>query len=137
MKDRLAKEIGENHGVKIMTYHGFCAYFLRLEGDNINIAKDYKILDMTDKKNMLSKIQKEVKGAEKLSFYKLNEMFDVYLHNPMKLEQHSKEHHPSHSIYRVYKMYQEQKQKENSLDFNDLLVLTSETLKENTEIRTR
>jgi superfamily I DNA/RNA helicase len=63
-----------------------------------------------------------MKGMEKTSFYKINEQFDIYLHNPAKYE----EQLTGNSLYKpfakLYKKYNEVKLEQNSLDFNDLLV---------------
>ena len=133
MKNRLNESIGENN-VKIMTYHGFCAYFLRLESENIGIDKNYKILDMTDQKQIVSKLQKKIEGIEKISFYKIIEMFDIYLHNNFRYSADEEKGSPYVELYKAYKKHKEET---SSLDFNDLLVLTSQTLQANKEIAER
>ena len=133
MKKRLDESIGDNN-VKIMTYHGFCAYFLRLESENIGLEKNYKILDMSDQKQIISKLQKNIEGVEKISFYRVIEKFDIYLHNETKREQEAAKGSP---FVKLYEAYQEYKEETSSLDFNDLLVLTAKVLRENKEIAER
>lgn len=142
MKERTEKLIGPMaKNVWLGTFHSFCARLLRLEADNLaGYQRNFVIYDETDAATLIRQCLKEmnlddkqyrprdVKGA--ISGAK-NRLMSPGAMGDAAVNFHQKK------ISEVYELYQEKLKKNNAMDFDDLLMVTVDLLKNNKEVRER
>ena len=112
----------------VMTFHAMCSRILRndIEKMNQGYTKWFSIYDDTDSLSVL----KTVAGALNLdsNYYSPSILKNVIssakndLKDPEELKLQMKDDFRAEKIYEAYKMYEKELRKNNSLDFDDLLV---------------
>ena len=146
MKDRITREIeknakGQNSLPFIATFHSLGVYIIKENAHLLGLTKYFTILDESDAISLIKEALKElnfdpkeyepkkIKGIisrEKGKFTKIEEFkqkaenFNEYLNTVAG---------------KVWELYEKKKSKENSLDFDDLLMKATLLLKENENIR--
>jgi len=137
MKERLHSMSGDTcnfcdfSAVWMSTFHSMCVSMLRKFGDHIGIGKNFSIYSDVEKKNLLKQILKDRKmETDKATEYSIKissaknscrgDGFDYIA----DLEEIDSE------IAEICKLYDLEKEKLNSLDFDDLIIKTIEMLKE-------
>lgn len=142
MKERTEKLIGPMaKNVWLGTFHSFCARLLRFEADNLaGYQRNFVIYDESDAAALIKQCLKEmnlddkqyrprdVKGA--ISGAK-NRLMSPGAMGDAAVNFHQKK------ISEVYELYQEKLKKNNAMDFDDLLMVTVDLLKNNKEVRER
>ena len=142
MQQRVEKQIKlKEQKPFISTYHSFCAKLIRKYVDKIPLGKfnrNYSIMDATDQKLLVNKIYKELKVSSTLididsalsyvSYCKINgiSVDEAYDNAKDEIENTKAE------IYDDYLLHQS---KNNSLDFDDLIVYAVVILENNDDIR--
>ena len=129
MKDRALSLLhGQGNGVRVSTFHSFCAKFLRREIDVINFPTNFTILDDEDTDTLIKNIA--VKHGYKknddivkstMSYISYNKCAGRYP------EDISVPHYASEAAKEIYAMFEEyeiEKSRMYSLDFDDLLLKT-------------
>ncbi len=140
MQNRVIKLIGEDLPyLKIKTFHSFSAYFLRLEINNLGFPSSFTILDEDDSNRIIKDICASLgysKKDEMIKFaynfinkYKLKEQYPDDIDQTKLYNQNDKE------CLKIYRLYEEQKNKMYALDFDDLLLYTLYILKSFPKIR--
>ncbi|NMC35527.1 ATP-dependent helicase [Candidatus Beckwithbacteria bacterium] len=144
----------------ICTFHGFCERILRLEGLEIGLSPDYKILTTPQEWILLRKyvfelglkhyaplsspnrfIHSLIKFFSRLQDEDVNESeLEPFLENNEKIlllrqaqdqdDAIKEEIEKYQELFRAYKKYQELKLKENVLDFGDLITWTLKLFRE-------
>lgn len=134
MKERVAKLTGEDVSkMWISTFHSFCARFLRIELDDFHgYNNNFTIIDEDDSLKIIREILKRdnkdpkefkaktIKGL--ISDTKNGEVFDI------------KDPSLKKYFYHIYEEYNNFLKKDNLLDFDDLIKVTYELLKERKEV---
>ena len=134
MKERMQKFFkNTNHQIfdlpTIATFHALCAKILRIEGQNLGIAKNFVIYDSQDQKdaikeafNLLGISIKEYKPSSVLATISQakNELVDETQY-PSFARGHFQE-----MVARVYAVYQKLLKENGALDFDDLILKTVE-----------
>lgn len=136
MKERLYNLVPDNYAF-VGTFHSLGVRILRENAGSVNLTKDFTIIDSDDITSIIKKIMKE-KGIDpkqyapsyirnRISFIK-NEMLNEeeiskYFNTP-----------PEQIAHEVYLEYQRILRKNNSVDFDDLLVLPVEIFLHNHDI---
>lgn len=130
-------------GLTIMTFHGFCAYFIKAEAKEIGLSADFVIFDEEDQAETMRKAlenypadlafhSREKRGlidlAEKLYNYRLNLL-------EIKIGCKVKNISPDKVLLEIYNNYSRLLNEQNALDFNELVIKTIETLYANEKIR--
>ena len=139
VKERLMSMGVDAMSVWAMTFHSMCCRILRLEAEHLDgYTRSFSIYDEQDKKSVIKKIVKEnnIKDddiishvADKLSKYKMSNMsLDDYKNLTCFTERDK-------SIFNIMKLYEERLQKENAMDFDDLINKTLFLLKSNADVR--
>lgn len=107
------------------TFHSFCAYILRKSGHNIGINNNFIIYDNNDSINLIKKILKENNTERITPSYVLNkissakgQLIDYKRYGDVFGDYNAEE------IAEIYLKYEKQKQKNNALDFDDLIMKT-------------
>lgn len=134
MRERLEKLVGVNEAkeMTIGTFHAICARVLRTEANSLaplGLTKSFVILDTDDQTAILKQAIKELELDEKQYRPNLVQSLISRAKNEMygpdqMAEQATK--YTEEVAARVYKVYQKLLRKNNSVDFDDLLMLTEQ-----------
>ena len=140
MKNRVINIVPEaNKDLTIKTFHSFAAMFLRREINSIGFPQNFTILDEEDQLKLLKDIAAEFdyKKSDPIVKTALN-----YIGNKKMNEQYPddiKIHHESFDGEKIclefYQRYEEIKQSQFALDFDDLLLKTNQILTSFPDIR--
>ena len=126
MKDRIIKEVGSvGYSIQISTFHSFGLRIIKENHDLLGYDRNFTILDSDDSLTVIKKILKELNIDSK----RCNPKFIKNRISSCKNEMITPDKYKafvndevSDIIYKVYKKYQETLLRNNSLDFDDLLV---------------
>ena len=142
MKTRVIRMIPEaTKDLSIKTFHSFAAYFLRHEISILGFPASFTILDEEDQTKLVKDIAAEMgfKRGDKIvsntlgyiGHQKLMEKYpdDIKIVKPAFEDEKT--------CLEIYTRYEEEKYKNYSLDFDDLLLLTNRILEDYPEIRTK
>ena len=138
MKDRVS-ELVCTYGLPISglpyisTYHAFCLRFLRFEIDHLEgLTKNFTISDDDDRKRFLKEVSKKMNISEKSTLYQaLTSELDSIKCKGL-LPEEVKEADIENSVLSLdqfvnfYQTYQDLLIKNNTLDFDDILIYRSE-----------
>lgn len=146
MQQRLSQYLGENV-VKRMwvgTFHNICGRILRRDLENYKTKdgrswnNNYVIYDDTDTKTIIKNALKklnideksfEIKSVKAAISNAKNKMQDAYAYATLARDYYSQK------ISEVYYEYEKQLALNNALDFDDMLMLSVNLLKENEDVR--
>jgi len=131
MRERVDKLIGEGGSdVWVSTFHSSCVKILRRYIDAIGYERSFSIYDTDDAKRLLREIMKEYNIDPK--YYKESMVLSAIsgakntLTGPDTYRKEAAGDLRKETIARIYVEYQKRLQKNNALDFDDLLVKTVE-----------
>lgn len=127
MKERVEGLTGKSvNGLWIGTFHSLSARILRKEIDKLGFQKDFCIYDSSDSGNLIRSILKEFKIHEALYKGILSKISSLKasLISPDKLLANEDSYGFDEKFARVYVRYQDELRKNNSLDFDDLIMHT-------------
>ncbi len=145
MKSRIKERVDDKNdfdALTVQTFHGFCAYFLKAEAKNIGLSADFSILDEDEQIEII----REIFIKSNLSFPEKKQevlnIIEVYYKYRLSLLQKEMGHKipdkkipPDMIIFG--EEYLEKLSEQNSLDFNELVLLTLKTLMTNKEINSK
>ena len=142
MKTRVVKMIPEcEKDLTIKTYHSFAAMFLRKEIHNINFPTSFTILDEDDQTKLVKDIVSELgfKRGDKIVGKALSYIGSQKLHEryPEDISITKELFEDEKLCLQIYTRYEEEKTKQLSLDFDDLLLITIYILDNFPSVRTR
>lgn len=126
MKERIIKEVGkEGYDIQISTFHSFGLRIIKENYEKLGYEKNFTIIDSDDSLTAVKKILKEM-GIDSTRF---NPKFIKNQISSCKNEMVTPEKYKnlvndelSDITYKVYKKYQDTLLRNNSLDFDDLLI---------------
>lgn len=126
MKERIIKEVGkEGYDIQISTFHSFGLRIIKENYEKLGYEKNFTIIDSDDSLTVVKKILKEM-GIDSTRF---NPKFIKNQISFCKNEMVTPEKYKnlvndelSDITYKVYKKYQDTLLRNNSLDFDDLLI---------------
>lgn len=126
MKERIIKEVGkEGYDIQISTFHSFGLRIIKENYEKLCYEKNFTIIDSDDSLTVVKKILKEM-GIDSTRF---NPKFIKNQISSCKNEMVTPEKYKnlvndelSDITYKVYKKYQDTLLRNNSLDFDDLLI---------------
>lgn len=126
MKERIIKEVGkEGYDIQISTFHSFGLRIIKENYEKLGYEKNFTIIDSDDSLTVVKKILKEM-GIDSTRF---NSKFIKNQISSCKNEMVTPEKYKnlvndelSDITYKVYKKYQDTLLRNNSLDFDDLLI---------------
>jgi DNA helicase-2/ATP-dependent DNA helicase PcrA len=138
MEQRVQNLLGEEmtRGLLLGTFHSICARILRRESEKLPVNGDFVIFDADDQQSVVKSAIRELNLDEK-------NYRPVAVHAAIsraKNELQGPEDFPvvtyrDEAIKRIYKRYQELLQASNGMDFDDLLLLTTNLLADNLDVR--
>lgn len=126
MKERIIKEVGkEGYDIQISTFHSFGLRIIRENYEKLGYEKNFTIIDSDDSLTVVKKILKEMG----IDYARFNPKFIKNQISSCKNEMVTPEKYKnlvndelSDITYKVYKRYQDTLLRNNSLDFDDLLI---------------
>lgn len=145
MRNRIKVRVDDKNdfdALTIQTFHGFCAYFLKAEAKEIGLSTDFSILDEDEQ----IEIAREIFNKSNLSFPDkpreiLNILESYYKYRLSLLQKEIGHKIPEKKIPADMIVFGEEYVKkiseQNSLDFNELVLLTLKTLMTNKEINSK
>lgn len=125
MKDRIISLVGESN-ITACTFHSFGVKILRENYEALGYSKNFVILDTDDTSTLIKKILKDSNidsktFAPNMIRHKISSCKNEFvLPDEYKKFVHNEE---DDVVYKVYKKYQELLRQNNSVDFDDLLIL--------------
>ena len=143
MRERIIKEIeknakGQNKIPFVSTFHSLGVHIIKENAHILGLTKHFTILDESDSTSLIKQALKEIG-------------LDPKEHDPRKIKNiisrekgkfiHLSDYTENNNDYsskitaQVWNLYEKKKAKENSLDFDDLLLKATKLLKDNLEIR--
>jgi len=138
MKDRLALLVGPLvNEMWVMTFHAACVRILRQDIEALGYKRDFGIYDTQDQLQVIKDVLKQLDLDEKKFTPRyLNQVisrFKSELKTPQKAE-YTARGYMEEVAAKVYERYQELLRNNNSLDFDDLIMLTVRLFQEHPQI---
>jgi DNA helicase II / ATP-dependent DNA helicase PcrA len=134
MRERLGRLIGEAaRAMWVGTFHGTCARLLRLYPDRVGLTRDFTIFDDDDQRRLISAILKELNVSERITPRAVLTRIDRARNSGEDLSQVYTRDYVDDVARRVAPHYLERLQRENAVDFNELL-LKVEALTQHAEV---
>ena len=142
MKTRVVKMIPEaEKDLTIKTFHSFAAMFLRREIGNINFPASFTILDEEDQTKLIKDIVAELgfRRGDKIVGRAINYIGAQKLHEryPEDITISKEVFEDEKLCLQIYTRYEEEKNKQLCLDFDDLLLKTNYILENFPMVRMR
>ena len=127
MKDRIFKMLGTvAYQIQISTFHSFGLTILKEHYDKLGYDKNFTILDSDDSSTVVKKILKDMdKDPKKYSYKAIRNKISSAKNELMEPEDLAKfsTNDMDDLVVNVYKKYKEKLKTNNSVDFDDLLML--------------
>jgi len=143
MRERVIAEMekntkGQNTIPFISTFHSLGVYIIKENARTLGLTRYFTILDESDSTSIIKEIIKEI-GLDPKQ-YDPRKISNIISREKGKFTQiadygEKASDHLGQIVYQVWTKYEARKAKENSLDFDDLLLKSTKLLKENEEIR--
>ncbi|OPJ55953.1 DNA helicase PcrA [Alkalithermobacter paradoxus] len=136
MKERVEEIIGsKSKDMWISTFHSCCVKILRKDIDKIGYSRSFVIYDRADQLTLIKSCMKELNINEKMYEPKtvINYISDAKdkLITPKKFSKIHEGDLRMNKIASIYSLYQERLLRNNSLDFDDLIMKTIELFEKN------
>ena len=136
MKSRVEALTGdESEGIWVMTFHSFCVRILRAEIDRLGYDRSFVIYDDSDQVSLMKKLIRDHSLNPEV-FKPRNILSEISRAKNFSLDarRYLAETRASSEIISLFNSYQKELKKSNSLDFDDLLVLTNILFEEYPEV---
>jgi DNA helicase-2/ATP-dependent DNA helicase PcrA len=148
MSTRIKKRIANQdvvNNLSVMTFHGFCAYFIKAEAKQIGIPADFVIFDDTDQTETIKDIlarYPEVDSYYSNNKWRLSELTETLykyrlnvLENEIGCQVAPIE--PDPTLIQINNEYLAALRDQNAVDFNELVLLTLKTLYFNPTVKNK
>ncbi|WP_276353674.1 DNA helicase PcrA [Cohnella caldifontis] len=128
MQERVSKLVGQSgKDIWVSTFHSMCVRILRKDIERIGYGSNFSILDSTDQLSVIRNVMKEQnldtkKFDPKAVLASISGAKNELL-TPDKYEQRQGDYFQT-IVSQVYKQYQRRLKSNNSLDFDDLIMLS-------------
>jgi DNA helicase-2/ATP-dependent DNA helicase PcrA len=125
MRERVEELLGSVGGLWVSTFHSACVRILRQDISRLGYDSHFSIYDDQDQERLLKQILKEMNIPEKtLKARAAAAAIDSAKNKGLYPDQLPRNDQHAELTAKVYEKYQIRLQESNSLDFNDLLLLT-------------
>jgi DNA helicase II / ATP-dependent DNA helicase PcrA len=132
MAERVSELIGEEptkSGLWLGTFHAMCARILRTEAEYLPITSNYVIYDDNDQERVVKSIMKTLNLDVKINRpASIHAAISNAKNELIKADDYPEQTYRDEVVKRVYKIYQENLQTSNAVDFDDLLLYTAQIL---------
>lgn len=142
MRERLAVLLRQPNDRSFMpwmgTFHGICVRLLRIDGDAIDVPRNFVIYDEDDRQGLIKQVMKSLSISDKdMKASAVSSAISSAknaLQDPEEYE--ASAHYPfQKNVAKVYREYEVRRKAAKALDFDDLLIEAVRLLRENKEIR--
>ncbi|MBU9721265.1 MULTISPECIES: DNA helicase PcrA [Bacillaceae] len=138
MKDRVARIVqGTADDIWISTFHSMCVRILRRDVDRIGINRNFTILDSTDQLSVIKRVMKDLnvdaKQFEPRTILGTISSAKNELKTPKDYEKSIGDIY-ARTVHKVYEAYQKELEKNQSMDFDDLIMKTIHLFKKVPEV---
>ncbi|HHE64938.1 MAG TPA: hypothetical protein ENL09_02840 [Bacteroidetes bacterium] len=127
------------HSLWVGTFHSICTRILRYEQNFLPFTSNFSIFDDSDQKSVFKRIYKRLDiDPKKFSFGRVREIISRQKNSlilPKDFSEFNERNYYSDTVLKIYTAYQNFLQKNNALDFDDLLMYTAILLHDNEKIR--
>ena len=130
--------IGSNRlrGMSLGTFHAFAARMIRRESDSTSVNRDFVIFDDGDQHSLAKKILKDMNiDPKQISPSKVLDVISAAKNELISPEVYLAGNYFQEVVLRVYQQYQKELRRNNALDFDDLLFLAVQLLREKEGLR--
>jgi len=138
MKNRVRKLIGpESEYMWVSTFHSMCVRILRRDIDRIGYSKNFTILDSSDQLSVVKQVLKDL-NIDKKQFdpRAMLGQISAAKNELISVEEYNKKvgNFYERQVGQIYEAYQKMLQKNQSLDFDDLIMQTIHLFKRVPEV---
>lgn len=138
MQERVARLVGpQARDIWVSTFHSMCVRMLRKDIERIGFTSNFSILDSTDQlsviRNCMKDLNLDVKKFEPRAIQAVISGAKNELADPDRFEQTQGDYFSSIAA-KVYRLYQKRLKANNSLDFDDLIMMTIRLFREEPEV---
>jgi DNA helicase II / ATP-dependent DNA helicase PcrA len=128
MKERVLKLVEDGNDIWLGTFHSICVRILKREIELLGYEKDFNIFDELDKEKLIKEIMKKLSVDDKkyLPSY-VSSQISKAKDNLKTPEDYSKDvvgDFRKEQVAKIYEIYQQELKSYNSLDFDDIIMLT-------------
>lgn len=139
MKERIEKIASEKaKDIWISTFHASCVRILRRDIEKIGYDKNFVIFDSSDQKTLIKECQKEAELDDKnFSYQYLISEISKAKNQLIKAKDYLIRNQTNFRLSKVatvYMMYEKKLKENNALDFDDLIMKTTELFLENPDV---
>lgn len=142
MRERLAQLLNQPNDRSFMpwmgTFHGICVRLLRMDGQFIDVPRNFVIYDEDDRQGLVKQAMKQLSITDKdMKPSAVSGAISAAknaLQDPAEYE--ASAHYPfQKNVAKVYSLYEKRRKEAKALDFDDLLLEAVNLLQSNKEIR--
>lgn len=142
MRERLSHLLRQPNDRSFMpwmgTFHGICVRLLRMDGDTIEVPRNFVIYDEDDRQGLIKQVMKSMSMSDKemkpSAVSGAISSAKNALQDPDEFE--ASAHYPfQKNVAKVYREYEARRRTAKALDFDDLLIEAVRMLRDNEEIR--
>lgn len=138
MQERVGALVGPSgRDIWVSTFHSMCVRILRKDIDRIGFTSNFSILDSSDQlsviRNCMKDLNIDTKKIEPKAVQSSISSAKNELVTPERMEQKIGDYFDE-LVAKVYAMYQKRLRSNNSLDFDDLIMMTIKLFKEMPEV---
>ena len=139
MKERVNRLVGlDSDAIWVTTFHSSCVRILRRYADRLGYDNNFTIYDADDSKNIMKDVCKrlnvDTKQLKERTILNYISSAKDNLKNPREFEKENGDDFKMHRVIDAYKEYQETLIKNNSMDFDDLIMNTVELFNNNPDV---
>jgi DNA helicase-2/ATP-dependent DNA helicase PcrA len=128
MKERISQLLGSQVPLWVSTFHSFCLRLLKKHPEPVGLKRDFHVIDTEDKKKLIAEIVKELNlDPELYSAGSLAGLISNVKNGTLSLESLSVD---LDRFSQIYELYNGKLKDLNAVDFDDLLLLGRELLKD-------
>lgn len=129
--NEMKKRIGGTKLGYVGTFHSFCAYLLRRDGQHIGLDRDFAIYDDNDQTTIIKQILKKAgkKSTPSHLIYKISSAKGQLI-SPKRYREIFTDYE-SGFIAEIYEKYEQELRKNKALDFDDLIVKGIDLIRKN------
>ena len=139
MKERVEDLVGERaQDIWISTFHAACVRILRRDIEKIGYDKNFVIFDTSDQKTLIKECQKEVNLDDKnFSYQYLISEISKAKNQLITAKDYLSQNQTNFRLSKVaivYELYEKRLKENNALDFDDLIMKTTELFLSNPDV---
>lgn len=138
MQDRVSALVGPSgRDIWVSTFHSMCVRILRKDIDRIGFTSNFSILDSSDQLSVIRNCMKDLNiDAKKIEPKSVQASISGAKNELISPQQYEKKVGDYYEgiVAKVFAMYQKRLKSNNSLDFDDLIMMTIQLFKEVPEV---